>query len=93
VVRPRLSQVLHHRAAAMLSGLLLVLLGMLLSLPIPLTNYLFAALLMLFAFALLERDGVLMLVAWIAGGIAVVSFGFLSGNIAAQMSRWFDLLV
>lgn len=93
VVRPRLSQVLHHRAAAMFSGMLLVLLGLLLSLPIPLTNYLFAGLLMLFAFALLERDGVLMLVAWIAGSIAVASFGLLSGNIAAQVSRWFDLLV
>ena len=89
VVRPRLSQVLHHRAAAMLSGLLLVLLGLLLSLPIPFTNYLFAGLLMLFAFALLERDGVLMLVAWIAGTIAVASFGLLSGNLAAQVGRWF----
>jgi hypothetical protein len=93
VVRPRLSQVLHHRAAAMLSGMLLVLLGLLLSLPIPFTNYLFAGLLMLFALALLERDGALMLVAWIAGGVAVASFGLLSGNLAAQVGRWLDLLV
>jgi hypothetical protein len=76
----------------MLSGLLLVLLGLLLSLPIPFTNYLFAGLLMLFALALLERDGVLMLVAWIAGGVAIATFGLLSGNLAAQVSRWFDLL-
>ena len=50
-------------------------------------------LLMLFAFALLERDGVLMLVAWVAGSIAVASFGMLSGNLAAQAARWLDLLV
>jgi hypothetical protein len=93
VVRPRLSQVLHHRAAAMLSGFLLVLIGLLLSLPIPFTNYLFAGLLMLFALALLERDGVLMLVAWIAGAVAVIGFGFISGNLAAQVARWLDLLV
>lgn len=92
LVRPRLSQVLHHRAAAMMSGVLLVLLGLLLSLPIPFTNYLFAGLLMLFAFALLERDGVLMLVAWTAGTIAVAIFGLLSGNLAAQVLRWFDLV-
>ena len=48
---------------------------------------------MLFAFALLERDGALLLVAWIAGGIAVVVFGFLSGNLVeattALLARWF----
>jgi len=93
VVRPRLSPVLQHRAAAMLSGLLLVLIGLLLSLPIPFTNYLFAGLLMLFALAFLERDGVLMLVAWIAGAAAVIGFGFISGNLAAQVARWLDLLV
>jgi hypothetical protein len=93
VVRPRLSQVLQHRAAAMLSGMLLVLLGLLLSLPIPFTNYLFAGLLMLFAFALLERDGALMLVAWIASALAVATFGLLSGNLAAQIARWVDRLV
>ena len=78
--------------AATFTGLLLVLLGLLLSLPIPFTNYLFAGLLMLFALALLERDGVLMLVAWIAGGAAVWSFGLLSGNLAVQAGRWLGLL-
>jgi hypothetical protein len=73
-----------------LTGLLLVLLGVLLSLPIPLTNYLFAGLLLLFALALIERDGVLMLVAWIAGAAAVTVFGILSGNLAAMTLRWFS---
>ena len=78
-----------HRAAMALTGLLLVLLGLLLSLPIPLTNYLFGGLLLLFALALIERDGVLMLIAWIAGGVAVAVFGVLSGNLAAMTMRWF----
>lgn len=89
VVRPRLPQVLHHRAAAMLSGLLLVAIGLLLSLPIPLTNYLFGGLLLTFALALLERDGALMLLGWIAGAASVASVGMLSGNLAARASTWF----
>ncbi len=88
VVRPRMPQLLVHRTAVMLTGLLLVLLGVLLSLPIPLTNYLFGGLLLLFALALLERDGALMLAAWIAGAIAIAVFGVLSGNLAAMAMRW-----
>lgn len=88
LIRPRLPQLLAHRASAMLTGLLLFLLGLLLSLPIPLTNYIFGALLLLFALALLERDGVLILVGWIASAIAVAVFGVLSGNLAAIAMRW-----
>ena len=90
LVRPRLRLLLRQRAAAMFTGLLLVLLGLLLSLPIPLTNYLFGALLLLFALALLERDGVLMIIAWIAGIAAIVVFGVLSGNLAATALHWFS---
>jgi hypothetical protein len=49
-----------------------MLLGMLLSLPLPLTNYPFGLVLLAFAFALIERDGRLMLVAW-ALGLAEIS--------------------
>jgi hypothetical protein len=93
LIRPRLPVLLDHRLAGVVTGLLLVLLGLLLSLPIPLTNYLFGGLLLVFALALLERDGVMMLVAWIAGAIAVTVFGFLSGNLAAQAGRFLDLLL
>jgi hypothetical protein len=93
LIRPRLPVLLDHRLAGVVTGLLLVLLGLLLSLPIPLTNYLFGGLLLVFALALLERDGVMMLVAWIAGAIAVTIFGFLSGNLAAQAGRFLDLLL
>jgi hypothetical protein len=92
-IRPRLPQLLAHRASAMLTGLLLFLLGLLLSLPIPLTNYIFGALLLLFALALLERDGMLMLVGWISSAIAVAVFGVLSGNLAAIALRWAESLL
>jgi hypothetical protein len=84
--------VLDHRIAGIFTGLLLILLGLLLSLPIPLTNYLFGGLLLLFALALLERDGALMLVGWIAGAIAVAIFGVLSGNLATVAAHWLDRL-
>lgn len=93
LIRPRLPVLLDHRLAGVVTGLLLLLLGLLLSLPIPLTNYLFGGLLLVFALSLLERDGVMMLVAWIAGAIAVTIFGFLSGNLAAQAARFLDLLI
>lgn len=93
IVRPRMGGFVDNRIALSFTGLLLVLLGILLALPIPFTNYVFGFLLLLFALALLERDGALLLVAWIAGGIAVVVFGFLSGNLveatSALLARWF----
>ena len=93
VVRPRLHGVLDHRIALCFTGLLLLLLGVLLALPIPFTNYLFGVLLLMFALALLERDGALMLAAWTAGVIAIIVFGVLSGELVsattAMFSRWF----
>lgn len=93
VVRPRMHQVLRHPLATVFTGALLVMLGLLLSLPIPLTNYLFGALLLLFALAMLERDGALMLAAWACGGMTVAVFGVLGGEFAAAAARGLDLLV
>ena len=92
VVHPRADTLLDHRLASALSGLMLILLGLLLALPIPLTNYLFGGLLLLFALALLERDGWLMAVAWILGAIAIGVFGVLSENLAMMAARWIDVL-
>lgn len=92
LVRPRLTALLDHRLASACTGLLLLLLGVLLSLPIPFTNYVFGALLLLFAFALLERDGRLMGLAWVAGAAAIAVFGVLSGSLAAAASRWMGMI-
>jgi hypothetical protein len=88
LVKPRMTALIEHHAASMFTGLLLVLLGILLALPIPFTNYLFGGLLLVYAFALLERDGLLMLLCWIGGVIAIVVFGILTGALAAAATRW-----
>lgn len=93
VVRPRTTALLDHPVASAFTGLLLVLLGVLLSLPIPFTNFLFGALLLLFALALLERDGRLMAVAWALGAVAVAVFGVLSGSLATMIGGWIDRLM
>jgi hypothetical protein len=93
VVRPRATILLDHPLADFFTGLLLVLLGLLLSLPIPFTNFLFGGLLVVFALALLERDGWLMGAAWAAGVVAIGVFGVLSGSLAAAAARWIDMLM
>ncbi|KGQ18523.1 exopolysaccharide synthesis protein ExoD [Lysobacter dokdonensis DS-58] len=89
VVRPRMAWILDSRIAGLVTGVLLVLLGFLLSLPIPLTNYLFGFTLLAFALALLERDGALMLAAWVVGIVAAA----LSWNLAVQAAHGLDLLI
>lgn len=88
IVRPRLTVMLDHRLASASTGLLLLVLGLLLSLPIPFTNYLFGAIILLFALALLERDGVLMLGAWAVGLAATVTTGIVSGGLISAISPW-----
>lgn len=88
LIRPRLPRVLDHRLASAFTGLLLVLLGVLTTLPLPFTNFLFGAMLLTFALALLERDGALMLVAWLATVVAIAVSGTLSGTLVAQAMQW-----
>jgi hypothetical protein len=92
MLKPRLPMLLEPLPARMFSGALLILLGILLSLPIPFTNYLFGFQLLLFALALIERDGALMLLNWIGGIIAVVFFSLGSGELilyaTALIQRW-----
>lgn len=88
LVRPRMTAMIDHPVATVFTGLQLVLLGVLLALPIPFTNFMFAGLLLVYALALLERDGALMLLAWAAGLIAIYVFGAVSGNLAAMLWAW-----
>ena len=92
-VRPRLTAVLDHRLASAFTGLLLLLLGLLLSLPIPFTNYLLGGIILLYALALLERDGALMLAAWGVGIVALSTTGALSGGLIAAVQPWIDKLL
>ena len=67
----------------------MVLVGILLALPIPFTNYLFGGMLVVFAFALVERDGVLLLAVW-GSTLAAVA---LSATFSHALLKFFrDLL-
>jgi hypothetical protein len=69
--RPRW-EVLTRHPAHHVTGFLLVLTGIALSLPIPFTNFLFGFVLVVYAVALLERDGIALAIAWLASiGIGV----------------------
>jgi len=88
VCTPRL-ETLTHRPASRFTGLLLIVTGFLLSLPIPFTNYLFGLIVLLFAVAQIERDGALLIAVWvIALGVATATF--LLSNVAFDwIVRWF----
>ena len=78
LTKPRYVGMFTHWAAHAFTGLLLVILGILLCLPIPFTNWPFGLILLAFSFALIERDGALMLIAWgfgVSEIIAVAGFG------------------
>ena len=90
MLKPRLPLLVSPLPARMLSGVLLLAMGVLLSLPIPFTNYLFGFQLLLFALALIERDGALMLFNWLAGIAAVVFFGLGSGQLLSHASALFQ---
>lgn len=75
--RPRVPAI-ARRPLSLCSGLMLVLLGLMLALPLPFTNYFFGALLLAFAFALIERDGAVLLAAWtltLASAGVIVALG------------------
>lgn len=75
--RPRFES-LPRRPGHRISGLLLILTGIGLALPIPFTNYPFGLLLIVFAVALIERDGLVLLIAWIASAAVAITLLALS---------------
>ena len=83
LTKPRMQGMFDNPAAHFTTGLLLTVLGIALALPLPLTNYPFGLVLLAYAFALIERDGALMLVAWALGLIEIgVLVGFSSEVLA-----------
>lgn len=93
VLKPHLAAIIEPLPARMFTGLQLIVLGLLLSLPIPFTNYLFGLQLMLFALALLERDGRLMLLNWLGGLAAITFFGVSSGQLLAYLTPMLERLL
>lgn len=88
--RPRNEILIDHFAARTFTGLLLVLLGFLLALPLPATNYPFGFILLAYAIALIERDGRLMAIAWVLGVAEIVVLAVFSGQIAHWVAKLFS---
>lgn len=88
LVRPRLRALTRSRLANAYTGVLLICLGPLLALPLPMTNFVFAGTLLLFALALMERDGALMLALWTVSTAGLVATGLLSEELARLIHGW-----
>ena len=78
---------LFDNAGNRASGLVLILYGLLLSLPIPFTNYIFGLILLSIAIAMIERDGALLISSWFIVGPLVLAFGVLFRNVRAWRIR------
>jgi hypothetical protein len=89
LTKPRNQGLLNHPVAHAFTGLLLVILGIALSLPLPLTNYPFGLVLLAFAFALIERDGRLMFLAWVAGLVEIAAIVGFSSKIVDVITQMF----
>lgn len=95
LIKPRADWVFENGLMFRLTGVILFLLALLLALPIPGTNYLFALSLLLFALAMIERDGWLLLSAWVIGLVLIGTAFVLSSQIieafGAMQDRMSDL--
>ncbi len=79
VCKPRWDFMLG-RSARLFTGLLLVVLGLALALPIPFTNYPFGLIILFYVLALIEHDGLLMALGWLLGLAQIVALALLSGG-------------
>lgn len=93
IIKPRMPQFANRRADVF-SGLIIVLMGIALSLPVPLTNFVFAIPLTILAFALIERDGLSIAICWVLSLVVLVGFGvafwFLGNNLMHWILSWFS---
>lgn len=81
ICKPRLQR-LTRRPFTFVSGAIMILVGILLALPIPFTNYVFGGMLIAFAFALVERDGALLVAVWATTAAIVVASATFSHALA-----------
>ena len=88
ICRPRFEKLTEHPGHR-ITGFLLVLVGIALALPIPFTNYVFGVLLVLYAVALIERDGAALIVAWLASVAGAIALLTLSGAAIEAMRKMF----
>lgn len=85
ISKPRIEILFAGVLGNLVTGVLLVALGIMLASPIPLTNYPFGLLILGYAFALIERDGALLLLVWLVSVLLIGSFA----GVAAEALAWF----
>jgi hypothetical protein len=90
--KPRYEYAFDYAWARAFSGLLLLVLGILLALPIPLTNYPFGIIVLAFSLGFIERDGILLGIGWIMGLIEIVILAEFSGYIIALLEKFWAYL-
>ena len=86
--RPRLESLCEPGLASVCTGVQLILIGMVLMLPIPFTNIPIGILLLVYCFALIERDGALMLAAWALGTGTIATTLLLSNHLLDRIWDW-----
>lgn len=86
---PRLIE-LFRGLAARVTGLLVVVHSVILALPIPLTNYPLAFVLLIVAIALVEDDGGLLLAGWLVITATAVATVLLSEKFVGLLAGWFS---
>jgi hypothetical protein len=91
LVRPRWQEILDNKYGHAFSGFMLIVLGTILALPIPGTNYIFGFLLLGYSLALIERDGKLMLLCWVLGIVEMAAVPYISVKmiaLGAWLTQW-----
>ncbi len=89
ITTPRNEWIFSNPFAHALTGLLLLLLGISLALPLFGTNIPFGLILLFFSFALIERDGSFMMIGWLLGTVEIVLLVFFSKELATLVASWF----
>lgn len=90
--KPRWEYLFDHTWARAFSGLLLVVLGVLLALPIPFTNYPFGIIVLAFSLGFIERDGILLSIGWVLGIVEIAilaEFSSYAVKLITQASAYF----
>ncbi|HEY9817150.1 MAG TPA: exopolysaccharide biosynthesis protein [Candidatus Obscuribacterales bacterium] len=91
-VRPRFSQLAHSAPAWHINGACISWLTLLLMCPIPMTNPIPTVGILIFVVAMLEADGVIMVLGYVATGLITTMFGLLGYGLWRSPDlflRWF----
>jgi hypothetical protein len=93
ITTTRSEWIFSHPLAHAFTGLLLLLLGIALAIPLPGTNIPFGIILLFFSIALIERDGRFMMIGWLLGLIEIIVLAFFSQQATSVITGWIKHLI